>query len=238
MVGFPSVNTYDRDLYALDVLAQVMGEGETCRLQCRLKEDENKVFSIGASNWTPAFVRGQFVISVSLSPSQWPSVLKDIQAEIDGFKTTPISEAELDKAKKTAIAQHVFENETVSARASSLASSYLLSGNPYFGDEYVDGIRAVTAEQVQEAAKRYLVNDRMNIAVIKPASTEVQNVAATECPPPIIPPVEFSRMHNGLRTLIKQDANLPMVTLHSLGPAASHWKTRIVPGSPLLPPGY
>ena len=49
---------------ALDVLAHVMGEGETCRLHCRLKEDQNKVFSIGASNWTPAFVRGQFIISV------------------------------------------------------------------------------------------------------------------------------------------------------------------------------
>ena len=67
MIGFPSVNAYEKDLYALDVLAQVMGEGETCRLHCRLKEEQNKVFSIGASNWTPAFVRGQFVISVSLA---------------------------------------------------------------------------------------------------------------------------------------------------------------------------
>jgi zinc protease len=217
MIGFPSVNAYEKDLYALDVLAQVMGEGETCRLHCRLKEDQNKVFNISASNWTPAFVRGQFIISLSLSPSQWPSVMKDIQEEIDLFKNTPITVEELAKAKKTVIAQRVFEKESVSAEASSIASSYLLSGNPYFGDEYVDGIRSVTKEEVQAVAQRYLAHDRMNVAVIKPASAEVQNMAATECPPPNIPPVEFSRMDNGLRTLIKQDANLPIVTLQLYG---------------------
>jgi zinc protease len=230
MIGFPSVNAYEKDLYPLDVLAQVMGEGETCRLHCRLKEDQNKVFSIGASNWTPAFVRGQFVISVSLSPSQWPSVLKDIQEEIEGFKTSPISAEELEKAKKTAIAQHIFEKESVAARAASLASSYLLSGNPYFDDEYVDGIRAVTAEEVQAVAQRYLVGNRMNVAVIKPPSSEVQNVAAAECPPPVTPPVRFSLMSNGLRTLIKQDSNLPFVTLQLYGTGGLALETLDRPG--------
>ncbi|MGA2402869.1 MAG: pitrilysin family protein [Syntrophobacteraceae bacterium] len=217
MIGFPSVNAYEKDLYALDVLAHVMGEGETCRLHCRLKEDQNKVFSIGASNWTPAFVRGQFIISVSLSPLQWPSALKDIQDEIESFRKTLISPAELDNAKKTAIAHHVFEQESVSARASSLASSYLLSGNPYFDDEYVDGVRAVTAEEVRAVAQRYLVPNRMNVAVIKPPSGEGQNVAAASCPLPNIRPVEFSRMDNGLKMLIKQDSNLPFVTIQLYG---------------------
>ena len=216
MIGFPSVNAYEKDLYALDVLAHVMGEGETCRLHCRLKEDQNKVFSIGASNWTPAFVRGQFIISVSLSPSQWPSALKDIQDEIEGFRKTLVSPAELDKAKKTAVAHHVFEKESVSAVAASLASSYLLSGNPYWDDGYIDGLRAVTAEEVRAVAQRYLVRDRMNVAVIKPSSAEAQGVAAS-CPPPNIRPVEFSRMNNGLKTLIKQDSNLPVVTIELYG---------------------
>ncbi|SPF37142.1 Peptidase M16 domain protein [Syntrophobacter sp. SbD1] len=230
IIGFPSVNAYDKDLYALDVLAEVMGEGETCRLHCRLKEEENKVFSISSSNWTPAFVRGQFIISISLSPSQWPSVLKDIQGEIDAFKNTQITAAELDKAKKSAIAQHVFEQETVSARASSLASSYLLSGNPYFDDDYVDGVRAVTAEQVLAAARRYLDNNRMNIAVIKPQSAEVPGAAAAECEPAKTPPVEFSRLDNGLRTLIKQDNNLPIVTLQLFGNGGLSFESLERPG--------
>ncbi len=230
MIGFPSVNAYEKDVYALDVLALVMGEGETCRLQCRLKEEQNEVFGIGASNWTPAFVRGQFVISVSMAPSQWPSALKDIQGVIEGFRITPISAAELDKAKRAAIAHHLFEKETVSANAASLASSYLLSGNPYFDEEYVDGIRSVTAEEVQSAAQRYLTPNRMNVAVIKPPHSEVQSAAAIECPPPKKTPVVFNRMDNGLKTLIKQDASLAFVTLQLWGTGGLSLETIDRPG--------
>jgi zinc protease len=216
MIGFPSVNAYEKDLYALDVLAHVMGEGETCRLHCRLKEDQNKVFSVEASNWTPAFVRGQFVISVSLAPSEWPSALKDIQDEIEAFKTIPVTAAELANAKKTAIAHHVFEQEAVGAKATSFASSYLLTGNPYYDEDYVNHVRAVTAEEVQAVARRYLVPDHMNVAVIKPLSAQVPNETAA-CQVPKMPPVEFNRMENGLKTLIKQDSGLPLVTLHLYG---------------------
>ncbi|MHC1729980.1 MAG: M16 family metallopeptidase [Syntrophobacteraceae bacterium] len=218
MIGFPSVTAYDKDLYALDVLAHLLGEGETCRLYCRLKQDQNKVYSIGASNWTPAFVKGQFLVSVSLSPNQWPSALKDIQEEIEGFKTALVSAEDLGKAKKTAIAQHTFGKESVSARASSLASSYMLSGDPYYDDAYVNGIRSVTAEEVMSAARRYLLSDRMNVAVIKPSSGEqVQTATAAECPVPGVVAPEFSQMANGLKTLVKQDSGLPFVTLQLYG---------------------
>jgi zinc protease len=217
MIGFPSVNAYDKDLYALDVLAHLLGEGETCRLHCRLKEDQNKVFTIGASNWTPAFVRGQFIVSVSLSPTQWPGALKDIQEEIDGFKVAPTSVEDLEKAKKTAIAQHVFGKESVTARAASLASSYMISGNPYYDEEYVDGIRGVTAEDVQAVAQRYLRADRMNVAVTKPPAGQATQSVAAYCPVPEIAPVGYERMANGLKTLIKQDSNLPFVTMQLYG---------------------
>ncbi|MCE5333242.1 MAG: insulinase family protein [Desulfobacteraceae bacterium] len=216
-IGFPSVNAYEKDGYALDVLAQLLGEGQTCRLHCRLKEEQNKVFSVGASNWTPAFVRGQFLISVSLAPDQWPGALKDIQEEIDLFKTGLVSLDDLQKAKKTAIARRVYEQGSVSSRASSLASSYLLTGNPYFGDEYVEGIRAVTAEEVRAVAQRYLVSDHMNVAVIKPPASEQVKTAEAVCPVVEPVPVEFSRMANGLRTLVKQDTSLPYVTMQLYG---------------------
>ena len=218
MIGFPSVTAYDKDLYALDVLARVMGKGETCRLYCSMKEAQNRVFSIGATNWTPAFVRGQFLISASMSASQWPSALQCIEGQIESLKDTPVSPDELKRAKNAVIAHHLFAEQSVEAEASSLASSFLLTGNPYFDNRYVEGIRAVTAQQVQEVARRYLVKNRMNVAVIKPmAPGEVKPVAAITCPAPKVHKVRFSRMGNGLKLLIKRNANLPIVTLQLWG---------------------
>lgn len=221
-IGFPTVDAYDKDEFALDVLAHLLGEGETCRLYCRLKDEQNKVYSIGASHWSPSFVRGEFIVSVSLAPDQWPGALKDIREEIAGFQTTLVSVPELEKAKKTAIARHIFGKESVSAMASSLASSYMMSGDPYFDEEYVDGIRSVTAEQVQSVAKRYLVPERMSVAVIKPTPAEQPTIQAAsavspDCPVPAAAPVEFAKLPNGLKTLVKQDTSLPFVTMHLFG---------------------
>ncbi|MDR3555217.1 MAG: pitrilysin family protein [Syntrophobacteraceae bacterium] len=230
MIGFPSVDAHDHDLYALDVLAQVMGEGETCRLYCSMKEKQNKVFGIEATNWTPAFVSGQFIISASMSAAQWPSALTCIENEIASLKDVPIGAAELAKAKNTAIAQHIFQKESVESMASSLASSYDLTGNPYYDDHYLDRIRAVTARQVQDAARRYLVGERMNVAVIKPPSTAAGKVAAVKCRPPEAAGVAYSRIGNGLKLLIKKDKNLPIVTLQLWGKGGLSLETVKNPG--------
>ncbi|MFP5212938.1 MAG: M16 family metallopeptidase [Acidobacteriota bacterium] len=220
-VGFPSVSLHDDDLYALDVLSLLLGEGRTCRLFCRLKDQEGKVLSIGASNWTPSYTRGQFMISMSMSPQYWPEVLKSVEGEIDYFKNNPVGSEELEKAKKMVIAQHVFGKETMSAQASSLASSFFDTGDPYFDEAYVKGVRNVTPEQIQRASRRYLDMERMSVAVTKPPATVQTASASSEAPAAaaVCKPsqVDMHQFDNGLKVLLKQDGSLPLVTIHLYG---------------------
>lgn len=220
IVGFPSVRLDSRDVHALDVLSFLLGEGETSRLYRRLKDEKNVVLSVSSSNWTPAFVHGQFMISLTLSPDHWPAVLQDIRDEIQIFQKEPAAPGELDKAKKTAIAQHVFSQETASAVASSTGSSFFSTGDPYFEEAYVEGIRKVTAEDVLRVAREYLTADRMNVAVIKPPAT-VQHPGpepAAPSAPSLDSTIELHKLENGLKVLLKHDDSLPLVTLHLYGP--------------------
>lgn len=230
MIGFPTVNAYDRDLYPLDVLALVMGQGQTCRLCCSMKEKHDKVFSVSAENWTPSFVRGQFIISASMADARWPSALKSIENQIKCLKDSPISRAELEKAKKTAIAQHIFQKESAQSIASSFASAFLVTGNPYFDDDYVEGISAVSAQQVQAAARKYLSFHRMNVALIKPATAPVKDASALVCLSAKINSVQFNSMGNGLRVLIKKNSDLPVVTLQLWGTGGVSLETLKNPG--------
>lgn len=219
IVGFPSVTLYHRDLYALDVLALLLGEGETSRLHYRLKDKENKVLSVSASNWTPAFVQGQFAISLNLAPQHWPKILDTVEDEINRLKKDLVSLEELEKAKKLVLAQHIFGKETVSALASSLGSSYSETGDPYFDENYVENLRRVSREDIRDVARRYLLMNRMNVAVIRP-----------EAPPKAAAPPAADRgkavassggqvhhLKNGLKVLLKQDASLPLVTIQLYG---------------------
>jgi len=216
MLGFPSVSLHDNDLFALDVLALLLGEGRTSRLYQRLKDEENKVLGVSASNWTPSFAPGQFVISMDLPPKNWPGVMTSIEDEINSFKKQLVSTEDLEKAKKTAIAEHVFGQETISAMASSLASSYFDTGDPYFEETYLEGLRNVTKEQILEVANRYLNMDRLSVAVIQPQEENASSQKAV-LPSSSSSPVEYKKLSNDLRILLKQDNSLPIVTLQLYG---------------------
>lgn len=219
IVGFPSVSLHDRDLYALDVLALLMGDGETSRLQLRLKDREKKVLSVSASNWTPSFARGQFMISLTLPPQNWPGVMDIVQQEIDRLKKEPVGREELEKVKKSMIAQRIFSLETVSAQASSLATSYFDTGDPYFDEVYVEGIRHVTGEEIRNVVQRYLVPDRLTVAAVHPPGTAERNALSKTHQTAAVKEsaIERHQLKNGLKVLVKQDTSLPLVTIKLYG---------------------
>jgi zinc protease len=219
VLGFPSVSLTHKDMYALDVLSMILGDGQTSRLYRRLKDQERKVLSVDSSNWTPSFVAGQFMIDIDLPAENWPGVLSSVQQEIDRFKTAPVTPKELEQAKKKVIAQHVFKKEKVSSMAGSLGGAFLDTGDPYFDDAYVEGIRQVTPDKIRDVAKRYLTMDRSNVAVIKPAKPQEEAAAA-----PAVAggqaeasTVTFQQAQNGLQVFLKRDASLPLVTIQLYG---------------------
>ena len=235
MIGFPSVTIYDKDAYALDVLAFLLGQGQTCRLYCRLQDQENRVLNINASNWTPSYVNGQFIISLTLPPENWPASLDSIKDEIEGFKQNPVTQEELERAQKATIAQNIFERESVASVAAQLASSYFSTGDPYFADAYDERVRRVTAEEIRDVAQRYLVFDRMNVAVSSPPKPEV----AASQQPPTVPSSkdsvektqpELRQLPNGLRVLLKRDTKLPMAVVQVFGSGGTLYENQDKPG--------
>ncbi len=222
IVSFPSVALTDPDLYPLDVLAILLGEGRTSRLYQRLKDQENRVLSVSAYNWTPSYVRGQFIISMTLAPHQWPGIIALVKEEIQRFKDRGATREELEKAKKKVIAEHIFGQETASEMASSLGSSYLDTGDPYFDETYVKGIRAVSLDAVERVARQYLNPMIMNVAAVQPESRAGSKVEPTAQTPPAAAPqaeakVKMIALDNKLRVLLKEDHALPLVTIQLYG---------------------
>ncbi len=47
-------------------------------------------------------------------------------------------------------------------------------------DEYVAKINQVTAEQVRDVARKYLVEDHLSIAYLEPTANQCNNITETE----------------------------------------------------------
>ncbi len=83
-----------------------------------------------------------------------------------------ITQQELDRARKQARAAFAFETESVTNQAYWLAQSAVL-GNIHWYDSYIDHIQAITIEDIQAIAQRYLAPHNRITGWLNPIPVEV-----------------------------------------------------------------
>lgn len=230
LVGFRTVRLTDPDLYALDVLAVIMGDGRTARLYRRLKDETSLVLSIDASSWTPTFVEGQFLVSMSLAQDNLEAALDGVLAELSDVKDHRVDPAALNRAKAKVVADHIFGSEAVRSQAARLASDWVATGDPYFSDTYVAGIEAVTPQDVQRAAQKYLVREAMTLSVVKPVSETSREKAVTETAQPDRRTIHKHILPNGLTLLAKEMNHVPIVSFKLMARGGLRFEPADKPG--------
>jgi zinc protease len=146
---------------ALDVLAQLMGSGANSYLYRALVIDQPLAVSAGAGYTGTALDPTQFMISVSPKPgvefSQIEQVIDRVIAEVG---QNPVRSEDLERVKTQLIAEAIYaqDNQATLARWYGGALTTGLSIDDI--RSWPDRIRAVTAEQVREAAQKWLDKKR------------------------------------------------------------------------------
>ncbi len=168
VVGFRTVPIFHEDVYALDLLAVILGEGDSSRLRRRLKDKKQLVYSISAHSYTPAYDAGDFTVHANLKPENLQQTEKEIFEEIFRLKKEFVEKTELDKAKKIIISQYVFSNQTVENQSGNMARDFITTGNADFSQYYLKRIKEITEKEIRDVVRKYFYEDRATIAVIKP----------------------------------------------------------------------
>ena len=162
--------------YALEVLAEILDGDDSARLTTNLVRGQQIVASVSASYDILARLQSLFLFSGV--PSEGKTVQDIEQAlrrEIDNVKNEPITKEELERVKTQVVASDVYEKDSVFYQAMQIGTLETIGLNWKVMDEYVERIRAVTAEQVQQMAKKYLVEDHLTVAVLEPLPSGKQN---------------------------------------------------------------
>ncbi len=208
MLGYHTVSVSHEDLYPLDVLAILLGQGESSRLETVLRKGRQLVYAISASNQTPKDP-GLFVISALLDEGKLSDAKAAIEEEILRFKDHPVSGTDLEKAKRQVLADFVFGRETTEGEAADLAENEIYVGNPLFSQTYVQEISKVTAESVQRVARRYLQTENQTEVLLVPKKKQEEALSPRETVSN--PPVTPVRLPNGLTVLLRRDTTHPIV---------------------------
>jgi zinc protease len=212
-LSFRTVALTHPDLYALDVLSDILSNGNSTRLVKRIKDEQQLVYSIGSASITPAYVPGSLSVWATLAPEQLPVAQEAILQQLYRLRDELVSPEELAKAKKQKIADHVFERQTAEQRARSIGIDMLSTYDPNFSDTYVEKIQNVTAEAVRQVAQRYFHEDTLVVALVRPKSdtTATSTPQAASQTPTMVRKTEA----NGMTLLLERNPALPIVTMQA-----------------------
>jgi zinc protease len=162
----------DADSAALEVLATILSDGKSSRLYKTLVYEKKLALDASASYeglYKDPFL---FFLDATPAPGQDVSGLEEaLYAEVERIKAEPPSEFELQKAKNQIEASFVMEQDSVFLQAQVLGMFEMLGGWR-LKDAYLEGIRNVTAGDVQRVAAKYVRPENRTVGILVPERAE------------------------------------------------------------------
>ncbi len=157
------------EAYALDVAAAVLAGGESARLPRELVRGRRLAAAADAGYSAASRLETLFLLDATPAPGRSVAELEQaLREEVRRLREELVSAAELERIKTQVIAADVYQRDSMFYQAMVMGRLESVGLGWRLMEEYVDRIRAVTPEQVQAVAKRYLVDERLTVAVLDP----------------------------------------------------------------------
>jgi len=156
---------------ALDVLSEILSNGRTSRLYKRLVYDEQAALFASGSYWE-LHRAGVFYAFAGVRPGESVDRIESLFfEELDRLMREPVSEEELDKARRSMEVGLINGLATSHALASRLGQDWVAFGRVRPLAERLAQIREVTAEDVQRVARTWLAPQKRSVIHVVPATT-------------------------------------------------------------------
>lgn len=159
----------DIDPYALEVLSGVLSENAAARLPTALVRTSQ--VAVDVDSGYDSVERGPGIFLIDATPSEGKTVAEveaAIRAVLETLKHNGITEEELNRIKAQVIAAQVYQRDSVFYQAMKIGEMET-SGLGYRAiDTRIEKLKAVTVEQVQVVAQKYLIDDTLTVATLDP----------------------------------------------------------------------
>jgi zinc protease len=159
----------DTEPYALEVLASILDGGDSARLTTELVRGTQVAASAGAGY--DLYSRQSDLFLLDGTPSEQHSIAELREAlleQVRRLQEQPVSAEELARVKTRVVASAVYERDSTFYQAMKIGQLEAVGLDWELADAYVERIKAVTPEQVQAVAKKYLVGTSLTVAELVP----------------------------------------------------------------------
>jgi zinc protease len=153
------------DYIACLVMNQVLGSGPAARLFRIIREEKGYTYGVSSSFSATRYMQ-HFSSSMSVRTEVTEPALGDLLKEFREIRDVAVPKDELEGAKRTLIASFALGLENPSGVLSRWMQQREFGLPEDYWDSYPEKIAAITAEEVQRVAKKYVPYDNVQIIAV------------------------------------------------------------------------
>lgn len=197
------------DAPVLDLLATILGNGDSSILWQEVREKTGLVHAIDASSWNPGS-SGLFCVSFTCDAAKRERACQVVERIVQRVIARGCTPAQMRKALRQLVVAEINAHKTMSGQAAQLGTAEVVVGDLQHSRTYFSALRAVTNADLRRVARSYLVRDRLTEVSLNPKAAETTAAAATAIGQGA-PEFTEVKLANGTRLLLQPDRRLPNV---------------------------
>jgi zinc protease len=147
------------DFYAVSMLAQLMSQGESSRLQKKCVNETQSAMFVGAFPFALEHPGITLSFGICANETKPETLEAEIDAEFKKVKEELISDKEFEKLKNQIESNFVSSNSSMMGIAESLADYEMYLGDANLANTEIDRFLKVTKEDIKRVANKYFVKD-------------------------------------------------------------------------------
>ena len=169
LFGWKTADYDSEDQYALTVLGTILGDGRSSRLYRALVGGDEPLANVAQAGNEQLQDTGLFIAIVGVLPDADPERAKEVTlGTVERIRAEGVTEEELAKAKTQYKLALINARNTASSVAGSLGEEAVFGGDPERVNEAGPAVDALTVEDIQRVAQKYLTEDRLSLVQYRP----------------------------------------------------------------------
>jgi len=159
----------DWEPYALDMLEAILSGNAAARLPQALVRDQRLAISAGAGYEGIGRGPGFFLLAGTPVPGRSAAELEAaLRRELQRVIDEGVSEAELNRVRAQIISADVYQRDSMFFQARMIGVLETVGLSFRAQDLFIERLQQVSAEQIRDVARKYLVDDQLTVAYLDP----------------------------------------------------------------------
>jgi zinc protease len=158
-----------RDSIAIEVICIALGEGRSSRLhQNLIEKPDNPVFNMISCVQYQFRDGSNILMQGNFKADRKDEAINALINQINNLKDKPVTQEELNKARKKLESRFAETTETASGIAESVGYAMVLTNSLEMYTKYLDTLKDISLEDLKLAVSRYFNTDNISIATMTP----------------------------------------------------------------------